>query len=641
MHSTLRIALKIISHSRIKETTTARSSSIVQKQKRQYQHMQKIQKQQPQQNTMADPRRHYHQDLFRWRIFDTKLFPFKGSDQIQCSYYQPDDTVAIPNYDNYDDDNTRLSSGKTWTGTLVNGIEDHNELILCSTNTMLDHEKQQQKNIDSTNSDYTRKRKRTQQQQIWNVKVHGKNYDDEKVANKKEIKCTTEDALSTISTIKSKCNTNTNYSELETDKFHILFGYSNGNMSNRKQQITEPATLTVPPVIDIVLTSTTDNFRRIANKYSYIPHQSFNGCIIEIGCSTGETSRLLWQRMSHKNQNKQSPKSSCWIGFDTSKQMIETMQQNIIDDDTYYSIHRSCICMNPLSNPGAAIDYIQSELLKTSDSTIDSVYTTGSPLSPTIVFIDIGGNRDEYSVLQMIQWIIDTNLSVWSSSVQLVVVKSEQVVSTLLTNFSTNNSSNSNLSSCSINGSVDNVSGILTNGTEWLCKRIEKFHEMSNAKINSLYIVETTTTSSSASAKDTTIEPILEDDGKTTPCLRTSACTVQSDTTTTDIETHFSTSNVQSMNSFFPKHPLQAPKRYYYRNSNNSNNNNLSMESNERNNASNGILICRYHNYHKDGCKRYKDPNGHCPFDHDHCHLCLQYGHTALQCKTAVIRRQN
>ena len=54
-----------------------------------------------------------------------------------------------------------------------------------------------------------------------------------------------------------------------------------------------------------------DNFRHIA-------HQSSNCCIIEIGCSTGETSHLLWQRLSQQNQNKQSPKSSCWIGFDTS-----------------------------------------------------------------------------------------------------------------------------------------------------------------------------------------------------------------------------------------------------------------------------------------------------------------------------------
>jgi SAM-dependent methyltransferase len=40
--------------------------------------------------------------------------------------------------------------------------------------------------------------------------------------------------------------------------------------------------------------------------------------------------------------------------------------------------------------------------------------------------------------------------------------------------------------------------------------------------------------------------------------------------------------------------------------------------------------ICRYHNYHPKGCFRFKD--GTCPYDHTHCHLCLQPGHLALSC---------
>lgn len=63
--------------------------------------------------------------------------------------------------------------------------------------------------------------------------------------------------------------------------------------------------------------------------------------------------------------------------------------------------------------------------------------------------------------------------------------------------------------------------------------------------------------------------------------------------------------------------------------------------------------ICRYHNYHREGCKWYIHNHGNtkcnanknknnsnntngsapsCPFDHDHCHACLQLGHVAKDC---------
>ena len=57
-----------------------------------------------------------------------------------------------------------------------------------------------------------------------------------------------------------------------------------------------------------------------------------------------------------------------------------------------------------------------------------------------------------------------------------------------------------------------------------------------------------------------------------------------------------------------PSHPLQAPMRSVHRDT----------------------PICRYHNYHKDGCIRYT--SGRCNLDHDHCHLCLQSGHVARLC---------
>lgn len=58
----------------------------------------------------------------------------------------------------------------------------------------------------------------------------------------------------------------------------------------------------------------------------------------------------------------------------------------------------------------------------------------------------------------------------------------------------------------------------------------------------------------------------------------------------------------------FPNHPLKAPKRCC---------------------PGNPMLpICRYFNYHPQGCKKGSD----CEFDHSHCHWCLQEGHKALFC---------
>lgn len=41
--------------------------------------------------------------------------------------------------------------------------------------------------------------------------------------------------------------------------------------------------------------------------------------------------------------------------------------------------------------------------------------------------------------------------------------------------------------------------------------------------------------------------------------------------------------------------------------------------------------ICRFHNYHVDGCKRHKNGN-ECELDHEYCHWCKQKGHVAREC---------
>ena len=42
--------------------------------------------------------------------------------------------------------------------------------------------------------------------------------------------------------------------------------------------------------------------------------------------------------------------------------------------------------------------------------------------------------------------------------------------------------------------------------------------------------------------------------------------------------------------------------------------------------------ICRFHNYHPDGCRRYRSGSHACPYDHEHCHWCRRAGHVALNC---------
>ena len=53
-----------------------------------------------------------------------------------------------------------------------------------------------------------------------------------------------------------------------------------------------------------------------------------------------------------------------------------------------------------------------------------------------------------------------------------------------------------------------------------------------------------------------------------------------------------------------------------------------------------GVAICRYHNYHPDGCTKFKKSKStpaeendlQCQYDHEHCHWCQAAGHIAMNC---------
>ena len=45
-----------------------------------------------------------------------------------------------------------------------------------------------------------------------------------------------------------------------------------------------------------------------------------------------------------------------------------------------------------------------------------------------------------------------------------------------------------------------------------------------------------------------------------------------------------------------------------------------------------GTSICRFENYMEGRCKKQEL----CPFDHAHCHVCLEEGHRAWNCEVWV-----
>jgi hypothetical protein len=52
---------------------------------------------------------------------------------------------------------------------------------------------------------------------------------------------------------------------------------------------------------------------------------------------------------------------------------------------------------------------------------------------------------------------------------------------------------------------------------------------------------------------------------------------------------------------------------------------------------SQGVAICRFHNYDIHGCCKFLDVEKigtTCPYDHIHCHICLSIEHIALNCQT-------
>ncbi|VEU44458.1 unnamed protein product [Pseudo-nitzschia multistriata] len=315
----------------------------------------------------------------------------------------------------------------------------------------------------------------------------------------------------------------------------------------------------------IVLVEETLPFRRVV-RYQLHSNAIASDRVLEIGCSTGALSQLVWKNhrygaLRNANKNDKEGAGASWIGMDHSQEMIDKCAEAL-------AAHESRAV--PGEEPPYSTKLVRVDALAEPQRAVREV---GHP--PTVVLIDIGGNRECGPVIQTISWVLESFGKVTSTATQgssrnpslrMVIVKSRALVRRLLSECCPTGVGGD--PSLHANGThLDSARGLLWNGSEWFSSALER-------------------------------------DAK----QRVESATVQ--------------------NRF--KHPLRAPMA-------------LSPVD--------GITpICRYHNYHRDGCRWYnslKDEDGltpacsivsadvksgSCPFDHDHCHACLQKGHIARNC---------
>lgn len=140
--------------------------------------------------------------------------------------------------------------------------------------------------------------------------------------------------------------------------------------------------------------------------------------VLEIGCSTGQTSRAFWKA-----------RVSSWVGMDTSSDMVQrtriALQQQDAATGSARANYRVCHC-DALLHPN------QAEL---------EARQFGPP---TLVFVDIGGNRNLSGVVLMLDWVLTRAVGVEKRSsgerqpTRLVLVKS-QALARALSLFHTDN----------------------------------------------------------------------------------------------------------------------------------------------------------------------------------------------------------
>eukprot|EP00977_Amphora_coffeiformis_P012898 scaffold3276_cov168-Amphora_coffeaeformis.AAC.15 len=257
-------------------------------------------------------------------------------------------------------------------------------------------------------------------------------------------------------------------------------------------------------VVLLVVTHDTSSFRQAA--WSQLQPWKHKHHVVEFGCSTGQTSEILWRQ------------AASWVGFDTSASMIKKVQERqkkVNQDSTRASSQLFCMRLDALVDPPRAREMARRFH------------------EPTDAFLDIGGNRSEEAVWRLLHFLCSASAF---PELGQVVIKSEELHDRLLGDI--------NLDP---NDGPWHISQLSFEKSEaWLQERV-----------------------------DALSDSLVKD-------------------------------SIQKL----PKHPLKAPMR---------------------SSPLDGTTpICRFHNYHANGCARFRDKE--CPYDHTHCHWCLQPGHVAKNC---------
>ena len=337
-----------------------------------------------------------------------------------------------------------------------------------------------------------------------------------------------------------------------------------------------PIPMAAPPPIDacsVVLVEETLPFRQIV-RFQLHNHRCTKDRVLEIGCSTGELSKMVWKNhfevpptsadSSSASAETEAENGPSWIGMDHSQEMINRCQEQLDHHNASTARRRSfyaskVVKIDALAEPKRALKEATSP-------------TELFGPCPTVVLIDIGGNRECGPVIKTLLWVlkafggVDNNNNGSSCSLRMVIVKSRALVRQLLSdcgNSGTMNDSDRNNNNNNINSNIN-------------------INSNSNSNINS----------------------------NSNPSLDASTGIVSRDATHQKL---LATGKNRFERRF--KHPLKAPK--------------------VMSPIDGTTPICRYHNYHKGGCQRYNDRltvATKCLLDHDHCHACLRRGHVAKNC---------
>ncbi|KAL3781356.1 hypothetical protein HJC23_013440 [Cyclotella cryptica] len=293
----------------------------------------------------------------------------------------------------------------------------------------------------------------------------------------------------------------------------------------------------------ILLTPDTTNYRQLA-----VAHVRSDDKVLEIGCSYGGCTALLLRRLiqlrsvdttcsactkdsgassSKISIREDTPASGVIVAFDTGSDMVEQTRQSLQAElKLVSSVH------SPQKQSELEKVYSDMATVHKIDAFADpkgafSLATRNHEIYPTVILIDIGGNRELEGVARMIHWVQG---AFSRQPPRAIIIKSKELTQELHSHLQ---------------------DGIVTHAQDWLID----FLQINNS-VNSIPL-------------------------KSQPPPSYS-------------------------------HPLQAPLV-------------LSPKDNT-------TPICRFHNYHAEGCKRYNDECSECPLDHDYCHWCKRNGHVAREC---------